>query len=123
MSYFSAGSSIPSQNAREASFPDSTGNLNTNIQGLRRKERMEKSARDFESILIGQWLEQAEKSFATVPGEDPEAKNQDPGQDQMRSIAFHALADGLAAAGGLGIAALIRKHLVLAEGDGVATRR
>ena len=29
--------------------------------------KIEKAARDFESILVDQWLEQAEKSFATVP--------------------------------------------------------
>ena len=79
------------------------------------KAKIEKSAHDFESILIGQWLEQAEKSFATVPGDDPDKANQDVGQDQMRSIAFHSLADGLTKAGGFGIAGMIIKHLEAAE--------
>ena len=81
------------------------------------KTKIEKAGRDFESILIGQWLEQAEKSFATVPGEDPDKKDQDAGQDQMRSIAFHALADGLARSGGFGIAAMISRHLEAAQGQ------
>ena len=79
------------------------------------RAKIEKSAHDFESILIGQWLEQAEKSFATVPGDDPDKANQDVGQDQLRSIAFHSLADGLTKAGGFGIAGMIIKHLEAAE--------
>lgn len=75
------------------------------------KAKIEKSARDFESILIGQWLEHAEKSFATVPGEDPNKKNQDAGQEQMQSIAFHSLAEGMTKAGGFGIASMISKYL------------
>jgi hypothetical protein len=44
------------------------------IQGLRNPStkdspsKIDKAAHDFESILVGQWLEKAEKSFATVPG-------------------------------------------------------
>ncbi len=82
------------------------------------KKKIEKAARDFESILIGQWLEQAEKSFATVPGEDPDAKNRDPGEEQMRSIAFHSLAEGLTRAGGIGIASMIARRLESESGPG-----
>jgi Rod binding domain-containing protein len=89
-------------------------NLRTDAQS-KEKAKIEKSARDFESILIGQWLEQAEKSFATVPGDDPDKKDQDVGQDQMRSIAFHSLAEGLTKAGGIGLASMISKHLEAAE--------
>jgi len=89
------------------------------IKGLQgdshNKEKIEKSARDFESILVAQWLEQAEKSFATVPGDDPDKKDEDPGQDQFKSIAFHSLADGMVKAGGFGIAKMITKHLAAAE--------
>lgn len=88
--------------------------LRTDAQS-KEKAKIEKSAKDFESILVGQWLEQAEKSFATVPGDDPDKKDQDVGQDQMRSIAFHSLAEGLTKAGGIGIAAMISKHLEAAE--------
>ena len=73
--------------------------------------KIRKAAQEFESILIGQWLDKAEKSFATVPGEDPEQKDKDPGGDQLQSIAFHALADEITKAGGLGLAALIAKGL------------
>jgi len=72
--------------------------------------KIESAARQFESILIAKWLEEAENSFAKLPGEenDPAA---DPGQDQFRSMAQQFLSDSISAAGGLGIAAMIVKHL------------
>ncbi len=79
------------------------------------KAKIEKSAQDFESILVGQWLEQAEKSFATVPGDDPDKKDQDPGQDQLRSMALHSLAEGFTKAGGFGLARMISEKLEATE--------
>ena len=67
------------------------------IQGLRNEatkdspSRIDKAAHDFESILVGQWLEKAEKSFATVPGTDPD-QNRDSGHDQFQSIACQYMA-------------------------------
>ena len=115
MADFSVKASATVQSLDESRSATAIHNLRTDIQGNLKKEKIEKSARDFESILIGQWLEQAEKSFATVPGDDPDKKNQDAGQEQMRAIAFRSLADGLTKAGGIGIAAMIEKHLVMAE--------
>jgi Rod binding domain-containing protein len=76
--------------------------------------KIDKAAHDFESILVGQWLEKAEKSFATVPGGDPD-KDQDSGHDQFQSIACQFMAQGLSKSGGFGIAAMISKHLTAAE--------
>jgi Rod binding domain-containing protein len=75
--------------------------------------KIDKAARDFESILLGEWLEKAEKSFATVPGQEDE--NSDPGHDQFQSIGCQFLAEGLSKAGGIGIAAIISKHLKAVE--------
>lgn len=75
-----------------------------------KSEKIEKAARDFESILVGQWLEQAEKSFATVPGTDPDQES-DSGRDQFLSIACQSLAEGLSKTGGFGIAAMISRNL------------
>ncbi len=72
--------------------------------------KIDKASRDFESILVGEWLNQAEKSFATVPGSDPDQQN-DSGHDQFQSIACQSLAQGLSKAGGFGIAAMISKQL------------
>ncbi|HEY1802508.1 MAG TPA: hypothetical protein VGG46_16395 [Terriglobales bacterium] len=90
------------------------------IQGLKSdsksgdKAKIEKSARDFESVLIGQWLEQAEKSFATVPGGDPDNQT-DPGHDQLQGIATQSLSQALTKAGGLGIAHMLSKALEKAQ--------
>jgi len=73
-------------------------------------DKIDKASRDFESILVGEWLNQAEKSFATVPGTDPDQQS-DPGHDQFQSIACQSLAQGLSKAGGFGIAAMISKQL------------
>jgi Rod binding domain-containing protein len=69
-----------------------------------------KAAHDFESILVGQWLEKAEKSFATVPGSDPDEKR-DSARDQFQSIACQFMAQGLTKGGSFGIAAMIGKQL------------
>jgi Rod binding domain-containing protein len=79
--------------------------------------KIDKAAHDFESILVGQWLEKAEKSFATVPGADPD-QDRDAGHDQFQSIACESMAKGLVKDGGFGIAAMISKHLKAAEVKG-----
>ena len=72
--------------------------------------KIDKAAKDFESILIGEWLEKAEKSFGSVPGADPDQEN-DSGYGQFQSIGCQFLAEGLSKAGGIGIASMISKHL------------
>lgn len=84
--------------------------------GGRDPNKIEKAARNFESLLIGHWLEQAEKSFASVPGTDPDEQN-DSSRDQFMSIACESLAQGLSRGSGFGIAAMIRKGL---EADSTA---
>jgi Rod binding domain-containing protein len=73
--------------------------------------KIQKSAREFEAVLLSHWLEQAEQSFATVPGSD-EDPDSDPGRDQFHAIAMQALGGALTGGhGGLGIAAMVAKHL------------
>jgi Rod binding domain-containing protein len=81
--------------------------------------KIEKAARDFEAILVGQWLDQAEKSFASVPGTDPDQQS-DSSHDQFQSIACQSLAEGLSKTGGFGIAAMISKQLKAVEASGRA---
>ncbi len=71
--------------------------------------RIDKSARDFESILVGSWLQQAEQSFATVPGgtDDEDAA----GREQMMSLGVQSLASSMTALGGIGIAKMVAKSL------------
>jgi Rod binding domain-containing protein len=74
--------------------------------------KIEKSAKDFESILLGSWLQQAEKSFGSLPGGDDE---EDSGKDQYMSIAMESMGTSMTAAGGIGIAKMISKSLHKAE--------
>ena len=78
--------------------------------GNKEDAKIEKAGKDFESILLGTWLQQAENSFAKVPGGDDE-DDQDPGKDQFQGIAMQALAGSLTKSGGIGIAKMITDHL------------
>ena len=81
--------------------------------------KIEKSAKDFESILLGSWLQQAEQSFATLPGGDEDGDS-DAGKDQFQGIAMQSLGTSMTAAGGIGIAKMIAKQLHKAEDARVA---
>ena len=73
--------------------------------------KIQKSAREFEAVLLSHWLEQAEQSFASVPGSDADP-DADPGRDQFHAIAMQAVGSALTGShGGLGIAAMVAKHL------------
>lgn len=87
----------------------SLNNLKSNAQS-KDEQKINKAAHDFESILIGQWLEEAQKSFATVPGGESDTEA-DPGHDQLQSIAMQSLAQQMTKSGGLGIASMIIKQL------------
>ena len=66
----------------------------------------EKAARDFEAMLLTPVLESLQKTFA---GDGEDAKT--PGASDYRAMATQALAQSIAARGGIGIARLILRHL------------
>ena len=70
-------------------------------------EKGEKAARDFEAQLIGTVLESLEKTFASVPGDEKMA-----GEDNYNYLGTQALASVVAAGGGFGIARMISEHLI-----------
>ena len=73
------------------------------------KQRIADSARSFESLLIGKWLEAAETSLATVPwGTD---EQNDETIKQYSSLAIQALAGNISSSGCIGIARMIEKSL------------
>lgn len=72
-----------------------------------------KAAREFEANLIGSLLESLEKTFAALPGESTI-----PGADEYNYVGVQALAGGLAARGGFGIATMISSYLCAHEGKG-----
>lgn len=65
-----------------------------------------KAAREFEAQLIGTVLESFEKTFATLPGQDEIA-----GEDNYNYMGTQAMASALAEGGGFGIAQMISAHL------------
>jgi Rod binding domain-containing protein len=80
------------------------GQLNS-LQGSGSKDdaKIDKSAQDFESMLLSTWLQQAEQSMGSVPGAEDD--------DQMMSLGVQALSTSLAASGGIGIGKMIAKAL------------
>jgi Rod binding domain-containing protein len=81
----------------------------TSAANAKEDAKIDKSAQDFEAMLLGTWLQQAEQSFGTVPGaeDDDDAA----GRDQMMSLGVQSLAESLAASGGIGIAKMVSKAL------------
>jgi Rod binding domain-containing protein len=82
--------------------------------------RIEKSAKEFEAMLLSNWLQQAEQSMATVPGAEDD-DDDGSGRDQMMSLGVQSLATSLAQSGGIGIASMIAKALHSAEEKGQPT--
>ena len=95
------------------------------IQGLKSTKvetdgaKIDKGAKEFEAVLVGSWLQQAEQSFATVPGADDD--DQDVGRGSMMSLGVQTLATSMAASGGIGIANMVGKamHAAAAKADGL----
>lgn len=65
-----------------------------------------KAARDFEAMLLTPLLDSLQKTFA---GDSRDSKT--PGASDYRQMATQALAQSMAARGGIGIARLILRHL------------
>jgi hypothetical protein len=55
--------------------------------------KIDKGSREFEAVLVGSWLQQAEQSFASVPGTDDD-QDQDVGRGSMMSLGVQTLATG-----------------------------
>ena len=104
-----------------------TGPLNTQVDQVMRQAgsasavntKIEKSAKEFESILLGSWLQQAEQSFGSLPGGDDD-DDADAGKEQFQGMAMQSLGTSMTAAGGIGIAKMISKQLHKAEDARVA---
>jgi len=80
--------------------PPAKALLNTDIG------KNEKAARDFEALLLAPVLDALQNTFA---GDSENAKT--PGANDYRAMGTQALAQAIAARGGIGIAQLILRHL------------
>jgi Rod binding domain-containing protein len=96
--------------------------LANRAHGTQDKSNVESAAKQFESILLQKWLEDAEHSFAKVPGDDSDDGTKDPGADQFKSLAMQQLAEKMTASGGVGIAKMIVRQLSPKTGSAAATQ-
>ena len=96
------------QSAALQSREDRMMQLAKSPAGAKDDAKIEKGAKEIEAILVGSWLQQAEQSFATLPGTD---EDQDPGRDSMMSLGVETLSKSMAASGGIGIAKMIAKAM------------
>jgi len=69
--------------------------------------KIRKGAKEFEALLLGSWLQQAESSFASVPGDDDD----DSQRDQIMSFGVQSLATFMAGSGKFGIAEMVAKAM------------
>ena len=68
-------------------------------------------AEQFETVLLNDLLGSLEKTFASVPGE-----KDSPGSSEYSYLGTQALASGVAAGGGFGIAAMIVRNVMKQQG-------
>lgn len=78
--------------------------------GPDQKEKIAKGARQFETLLLQGWLQQAEETLATVPGADDDEDGG--GQQTMTSMGVQSLAEAMAGAGGIGLGSMIEKAML-----------
>ena len=69
-------------------------------------EKVRKYAQEFEANFLSKFYEEMQRSMAGTEGDS------DPGHDTLLDLGVHALATGLSAAGGIGIANLLIQHLI-----------
>jgi Rod binding domain-containing protein len=79
--------------------------------------KIDRSSKDFESMLLSSWLQQAYESFGSVGGEDEDG-DLDSGKQQFQGIAMQSLGTAMTASGGIGIAKMITSYLHKKDEDG-----
>jgi Rod binding domain-containing protein len=72
--------------------------------------KIDKSAREFESLLLSTWLQGAYQSFGTAPGSE-DGEDLDSGKEQYQGFAMQQLGSAMTASGGIGIAKIISEQL------------
>ena len=82
------------------------GQTATDQASSTRTEKIRKYAGEFEANLLAKLYKDMQHSLGEVPGQS------DPGADTLMDMGIHALATGISAAGGIGIANLLIQHLV-----------
>jgi Rod binding domain-containing protein len=84
---------------------------NSSVQAASNTARLSSAAKEFESVLLGQWLKDAESSFGSVPGSEED----DAGGKQMKEFAMQHVAAEITDRGGIGIAPMVERALAKQE--------
>lgn len=71
-------------------------------------DKVANASREFESVLLGEWLQQAEESFGSVPGQEDD----DAGAGQVKNFAMQHLAQEITKSGGIGISKIVEEALM-----------
>jgi Rod binding domain-containing protein len=77
-------------------------------KGATTDAKIQKGSKQFEALLLGSWLQQAEHSFASVPGGDDGDDSQ---RDQVMSFGVQSLATFMAGSGKFGISEMVAKSM------------
>lgn len=75
------------------------------------EQKIRGASQEFESVLLGQWLKEAEDSFGSVPGGDDDGDS-----GQMKNFAMQHLAREITKSGGIGISKIVEGALSTAAG-------
>ena len=78
------------------------------VNGTSTDAKIQKGSKQFEALLLGGWLQQAEHSFASVPGGDDGDDSQ---RDQVMSFGVQSLATFMAGSGKFGISEMVAKAM------------
>jgi len=97
-------------NAQQSQDSRTLSQINS-LHGPSNADRIEKGSKQFETMLLSSWLQQAEQSFATAPGTDNDDDEDKAGRDQILGLGVQSLAQALEASGGIGIAKMIAKAM------------
>lgn len=92
-----------------SSVPVGAGNSSASIPSD--SARLSSAAKEFESVLLGQWLKDAESAFGSIPG----GQDEDAGGEQMSEFAMQHVAAEITDRGGIGIAQIVERALVKQE--------
>ena len=104
------GGATGQMNAQQAQESQTLSQINS-LRGSSDAARIEKGSKQFETMLLSSWLQQAEQSFATAPGVDDDDNEDKAGRDQILGLGVQSLAQALEADGGIGIAKMIAKAM------------
>ena len=88
--------------------PGSLTEIGTSLSGVASSAtHLSSAAKEFESVLLGQWLKDAESTFGSVPGNEED----DAGGEQMKEFAMQHVATEITNRGGIGIAPMVERAL------------